>query len=65
MRMVISGNGRTIVDGMEQQVRAGDVVAMSAGCRHTVIADTELKLIEIQHGREITVYDKQKYELER
>lgn len=63
--MVISGNGRTIVDGMEQQVRAGDVVAMSAGCRHTVIADTELKLIEIQHGREITVYDKQKYELER
>lgn len=63
--MVISGNGRTIVDGMEQQVRAGDVVAMSAGCRHTVIADTDLKLIEIQHGREITVYDKQKYELER
>lgn len=62
--MVVSGNGRTIVDGMEQQVRAGDVIAMSAGCRHTVIADTDIKLIEVQHGREITVYDKQKYELE-
>lgn len=61
--MVVSGNGRTIVDGMEQPVRAGDVVAMSAGCRHTVIADTDLKLIEVQYGREITVYDKQKYEL--
>ena len=61
---VISGEGRTIVDGMEQKVKAGDVVTMSAGCRHTVIADTELQLIEVQLGREISVHDKQKYELE-
>lgn len=26
---------------------------MSAGCRHTVIAETELKLIEVQLGKEI------------
>ena len=61
---VIAGEGRTIVDGMEQEVRAGDVVTMSAGCRHTIIADTELKLIEVQLGREISVHDKQKYALE-
>ena len=61
---VIAGEGRTIVDGMEQKVKAGDVVTMSAGCRHTVIADTELQLIEVQLGREISVHDKQKYELE-
>ena len=36
---------------------------MSAGCRHTVIADTELKLIEVQLGKEISVSDKQEYEL--
>lgn len=61
---VISGSGRSIVDGMEQPVQAGDVVTMQAGCRHTLIADTELKVIEVQLGREISVHDKKKYELE-
>ncbi|MCI8584937.1 MAG: cupin domain-containing protein [Lachnospiraceae bacterium] len=61
---VISGKGRSIVDGMEQPVKAGDVVTMQAGCRHTLIADTELKVIEVQLGREISVHDKKKYELE-
>lgn len=62
--VVISGEGKTIVDGMEQKVKAGDVITMSAGCRHTVIADTELKLIEVQLGTEINVHDKQKFALE-
>lgn len=62
---VISGTGRTIVDGMEQPVQAGDVVTMEAGCRHTIIADTELKLIEVQLGKEISVHDKQKFPLEK
>lgn len=61
---VIAGNGRTIVDGMEQEVSAGDVITMEAGCRHTIIAETELKLIEVQLGKEISVHDKQKYPLE-
>ncbi|HIS52301.1 MAG TPA: cupin domain-containing protein [Candidatus Onthomonas avicola] len=62
--VVISGEGKTIVDGMEQKVKAGDVITMSAGCRHTVLAKTELKLIEVQLGSDITVYDKQKFALE-
>lgn len=62
---VISGTGRTIVDGMEQPVQAGDVVTMQARCRHTIIADTELKLIEVQLGKEISVHDKQKFPLEK
>ena len=62
--VVLSGSGRTIVDGMEQSVSAGDVITMDAGCRHTVIADTELKLIEVQLGKDISVDDKQKFELE-
>lgn len=61
---VISGEGRTIVDGMEQKVKTGDVVTMAAGCRHTIIADTELQVIEVQLGKEISVHDKHKYELE-
>lgn len=61
---VISGTGKIIVDGMEQPVSSGDVVTMQAGCRHTVIAETELKLIEVQIGREISVSDKKKFELD-
>lgn len=64
--VIISGCGTTIVDGMKQRVKAGDVITMSAGCRHTIQADTDsdLKLIEIQLGNEINVQDKQKFELE-
>ena len=59
---VISGQGRTIVDGKEQAVKAGDVIRMKAGQKHTVYADTELKLIEVQLGKDIDVQDKQKFE---
>lgn len=62
---VVSGRGRTVVDGMEQEVRAGDVVAIQAGCRHTILAETELQVIEVQLGQEISVHDKQKYPLKR
>ena len=55
---VISGTGRTIVDGMEQPVRTGDVITMAAGCRHTVIAETKLQMIEVQLGRDISAADK-------
>ena len=60
---ILSGEGRTIVDGMEQSVRAGDVITMSAGCRHTIIAKTELQVMEVQLGKEINVHDKKVYEL--
>lgn len=58
---IISGEGITVVDGMEQQVKTGDVITMQAGCKHTIIATTELKLIEVQLGREISVDDKNKH----
>ena len=62
--VVLDGTGKTIVDGYEQAVKAGDVITMNAGCRHTVIAESELKLIEVQLGEAINVNDKQKFELE-
>lgn len=61
---VIAGSGKTIVDGMEQPVKPGDVITMSAGCKHTVIAGDEgLQIIEVQLGKDINVSDKHKYEL--
>ena len=61
---VISGRGRAVVDGVERPVQAGDIVRMPAGCRHTILADSELKLIEVQLGQEISVQDKEKFPLE-
>ena len=61
--VVIEGKGRTIVDGMEQNVSKGDVITMCAGCKHTIFADTQLMLIEVQLGDEISVFDKEKHEL--
>lgn len=61
---VISGTGLTIVDGMEQPIKACDVITMEAGCKHTVIADSKLQMIEIQLGKDISVSDKHKYELD-
>ena len=61
--IVIAGSGKTIVDGAEKPVKMGDVITMQAGCKHTVIADTGLKIIEVQIGKEIFVQDKMKFEL--
>ena len=61
---VISGSGRTVVDGMEQLIQVGDVITMAAGCKHTVIAETELQMIEVQLGKDISVTDKHKYEFD-
>lgn len=55
---VIAGEGRTVIDGVERVVRAGDVATMKAGIPHTIIADTVLQVIEVQIGAEISVGDK-------
>ena len=58
---VISGRGYAIVDGAKTTVQAGDMVKMPAGSRHTIVADTELKVMEVQLGRDISVHDKEKF----
>ncbi len=60
---IVSGSGETIIDGLSQKVGPGDVITIQAGCRHTIIAESELELIEVQIGSEISVKDKHKYEM--
>ncbi len=55
---VISGNGIAVIDDEERTLKTGDIVKMNAGCKHTIIAKEELKLIEVQLGKEINVNDK-------
>lgn len=61
--VVIQGRGKAILDGEEKEIQVGDVLTMHAGCRHTVMATTELKLIEVQLGKDISVQDKEKHSL--
>lgn len=61
---VVEGTGRTIVDGMEQVIRPGDVVTIAAGCKHTLIADTDMNVIEVQIGPEISQNDKTVFSLD-
>lgn len=60
---VISGHGTAIVDGSKTFVKPGDVITMKAGSKHTMVAETELHVIEVQIGKEISVHDKKKYDL--
>lgn len=61
--VVVSGEGRTVIDGMEQEVYAGDVITMQRGCCHTIIAKSRLTLVEVQLGSEISVEDKVVHDL--
>lgn len=59
---VAKGTGSVILDGKKRKVGPGDVVSMPAGCKHTAYAETQLQLIEVQLGREISVEDKVKHD---
>ena len=61
---IVSGKGRIVIDGKESFVKPGDVVEMKAGTKHTIFAlEEELKLIEVQWGKDISVQDKINYDL--
>lgn len=60
---VIQGTGYAILDGEKYIIKAGTVLHMPKGCKHTVVAETELKIMEVQMGNDIDVADKIKHEL--
>lgn len=62
---VISGKGLAIIDGEKIPMLPGDVIKMPAGCKHTIIALTELKVIEVQSGKDINIEDKIKCKLKK
>ncbi len=56
--VVIAGEGRVTLDDAERTVKAGDIISMKARCWHRVLALSELKMIEVQVGEEISGKDK-------
>jgi len=60
---ILSGTGKVLIDGEVRVVKAGDIINMPAGTKHTVFARTDIQIMEIQLGQEINVADKKKFEL--
>ena len=61
---IVSGIGIATVNGRKYELVPGDTIKLPVGCKHTIYAKTDLQLIEVQSGKEITVKDKIKYSLE-
>lgn len=58
---VVSGEGESLIDGMVQHIGPGDVITIMSGCKHRVKALTELTMVEVQLGRDISEKDKKKF----
>lgn len=61
---IVRGEATVILDGENRKVRTGAVITLPVGCKHTIIAETLVQLIEVQMGKELSVQDKKKYNLE-
>lgn len=60
---IVSGYGKVVVEGREQEVKTGDVITLPVGCKHILIAETDMSVIEVQIGEEISPKDKIVYSL--
>ena len=57
MWTVIEGSGVVIIDGEIRKISRGDTVRIDPGVRHAVKADTEVHIVEVQLGDELTEED--------
>lgn len=60
---ILAGKGKVVVDSIQQEVQCGDVITINAGCKHTIMAESQMTILETQIGEEISAQDKTKFEL--
>ncbi|MGN1124798.1 MAG: cupin domain-containing protein [Candidatus Gastranaerophilaceae bacterium] len=63
MWVVTDGKGKAVVNGQEINVKTGDTINLPCGSKHTIIAETDLQMIEVQLGEDIRGEDKVKFEM--
>ncbi|MFD1957528.1 sugar phosphate nucleotidyltransferase [Paenibacillus thailandensis] len=54
---IVSGNGVMVLNGKQFPVRAGDVLTIGKTARHSLRAETEMEIIEVQTGTELIEED--------
>ena len=57
MWTIVDGTGKIILDGVIKKIERGDTACIKPGMKHAIIADTELHIIEVQIGDELTEED--------
>ncbi len=60
---VLAGQGIITLDGVERPIGVGEVITVAVGCKHRVRALTELTLLEVQLGDQISAEDKIKVDV--
>ncbi len=60
---VLSGTGKALLDGEEYDLEPGSSLSIAAGQKHTLRADTDMSVVEVQVGDVIRKQDKRVYEL--
>lgn len=58
---VLSGTGKVTLNDEIESISAGSVIRIPSGTKHSIMAETDLIVIEVQIGDEISVHDKKKY----
>ena len=58
----VDGKGKLILDGVIRKIERGDTANIISGMKHAVKADTELHIIEVQIGDELTEEDIERLE---
>ncbi|MFC3801777.1 sugar phosphate nucleotidyltransferase [Cohnella sp. GCM10012308] len=54
---VASGEGELLMDGIWRKMRAGDVVHIPAAVKHGILALTDMSLVEVQIGADLSADD--------
>ena len=55
---IIDGEGEAVVDGVKIPIKKGSTVSIPRGAKHTLLAKTDMTVIEVQTGEEISKEDK-------
>lgn len=59
---IVDGTGDIVIDGHIRNVRRGDVAYITKGQKHAIYATTDMRLIEVQIGKELVESDIKKHE---
>lgn len=58
---ILDGTGEMLIDGQTRSVRRGEVIHIMKGCQHAIRAITDLYLVVVQIGLELTETDVEYY----
>lgn len=60
--ILIDGVGELVIDGQRKPVGRGDVVQIEKSCLHALLAITDIQMIEVQIGTELTETDIERFD---